>query len=75
MTHDSWNIDVFEIFSGVMETEGFGYLKESCPSVLTELLQYVATIGEHSAIACGNGKLTLLDGSDVNRRRVKPRLY
>ncbi|KAF4358710.1 hypothetical protein G4B88_007782 [Cannabis sativa] len=59
----------------VMETDGFEYLKESCPSVLTELLQYVARIGEHSVITCGYGKLTLLDGSDVNRRRVKPRLY
>lgn len=63
------------LFSAVMETEGFQYLKESCPSVLTELLQYVARIGEHSVTASGYGKVTLLDGSDVNRRRVKPRLY
>ncbi|PON80196.1 E3 ubiquitin-protein ligase SIN-like [Parasponia andersonii] len=59
----------------VMETDGFEYLKESCPSLLTELLQYVAKIVEHSVVTCGYGKATLLDGSDVNRRRVKPRLY
>lgn len=64
-----------ENLKAVMETEGFEYLKESCPSVLTELLQYVARIGEHCTIASGFGKVTLLDGSDVNRRRVKPRLY
>ena len=57
-----------------MQTDGFEYLKKSCPSVLTELLQYVARIGERSVIACGFRKETLLDGCDVNGRRVKPRL-
>ena len=74
-TNKSPNDDFFELFSAVMETDGFEYLKESCPSVLTELLQYVARIGEHSATTFGYGKVTLIDGSDVNRRRVKPRLY
>ena len=69
------NDEVSELFSAVMETDGFEYLKESCPSVLSDLLQYVARIEEHSVITCGYGKVTLLDGSDVNRRRVKPRLY
>ncbi|KAL5541702.1 hypothetical protein UlMin_009412 [Ulmus minor] len=64
-----------ENLKAVMETDGFEYLKESCPSVLSELLQYVAKIGEHSVITCGFGKVTLLDGSDMNRRRVKPRLF
>lgn len=63
------------VFSAVMETDGFDYLKESCPSVLTELLHYVARIGEHSLVVREFGKVTLLDGSDLNRRRVKPRLY
>ncbi|XP_039029764.1 BTB/POZ and MATH domain-containing protein 2-like [Hibiscus syriacus] len=59
----------------VMQTDGFEYLKESCPGVLTELLQYVARIGEHSVIACGyRRKEAPLDGSDANGRRVKPRL-
>ncbi|XP_022761953.1 BTB/POZ and MATH domain-containing protein 2-like isoform X1 [Durio zibethinus] len=63
-----------ENLKAVMQTDGFDYLKESCPGVLTELLQYVARIGEHSVIACGYGKETSLDGCDVNDRRVKPRL-
>ena len=63
------------MFSAVMQTDGFEYLKESCPSVLTELLHYVARIGEHSVIARGYRKETLLDGCDVNGRRVKPRLH
>ncbi|XWS09049.1 hypothetical protein CRYUN_Cryun40dG0052300 [Craigia yunnanensis] len=63
-----------ENLKAVMQTDGFEYLKKSCPSVLTELLQYVARIGEYSVIACGYQKETLLDGCDVNGRRVKPRL-
>lgn len=63
-------------FSAVMQTDGFEYLKQSCPSVLTELLEYVAKIGEHSVVACGHGNENiLLDGSDVNGRRVKQRIY
>lgn len=64
------------LFSAVMQTDGFEYLKQSCPSVLTELLEYVAKIGEHSVIVCGHGSnAMLLDGSDVNGRRVKQRIY
>ncbi|KAM7259862.1 hypothetical protein ACFE04_015603 [Oxalis oulophora] len=51
----------------VMQTDGFEYLKESCPSILTELLAYVASESEH-------GNDALLDGSDANGRRVKQRL-
>lgn len=59
-----------------MQTDGFEYLKQSCPSVLTELLEYVAKIGEHSVIVCGHGNETgFLDGGDGNGRRVKPRIY
>ncbi|KAK5841029.1 BTB/POZ and MATH domain-containing protein 2-like [Gossypium arboreum] len=63
-----------ENLKAVMQTDGFEYLKESCPGVLAELLQYVAKIGEHSVISCGYRKEGSLDGSDVNGRRVKPRL-
>lgn len=59
----------------MIETDGYKYLRESCPSVITELLHCVASIGEHSFVACGYGKGTLFDGSDTNGRRVKPRLY
>lgn len=55
-----------------METEGFEYLKQSCPSVMTDLLQYVAS--EHHFIAPRNGNEAVLDGSDINGRRVKQRL-
>ncbi|XP_027097245.1 BTB/POZ and MATH domain-containing protein 1-like [Coffea eugenioides] len=63
-----------ENLRAVMQTDGFEYLKESCPSVLTELLEYVARINEHSVSV--NKQLTdgILDGSDVNGRRVKQRL-
>ncbi|GLT47504.1 hypothetical protein SLA2020_211970 [Shorea laevis] len=66
-----------ENLKAVMQTDGFEYLKESCPSVLTELLHYVAKIGEHSIIDWRyhrNRNEAPLDGSDANGRRVKPRL-
>lgn len=64
-----------ENLRAVIETDGYKYLRESCPSVITELLHCVASIGEHSFVACGYGKGTLFDGSDTNGRRVKARLY
>ncbi|EEF45411.1 BTB/POZ and MATH domain-containing protein 2 isoform X1 [Ricinus communis] len=62
-----------ENLKAVMQTDGFEYLKESCPCVITELLQYVARIGEHSGIACAHGNESL-DG-DLNGRRVKQRIH
>ncbi|CAK9175849.1 unnamed protein product [Ilex paraguariensis] len=63
-----------ENLRAVMQTDGFGYLKESCPSVLTELLEYVARMNEHSVITTKHGNEAFLDGSDVNGRRVKQRI-
>ncbi|KAL9266248.1 BTB/POZ and MATH domain-containing protein [Drosera capensis] len=63
-----------ENLRAVMQTDGFGYLKASCPSVLTELLEYVARITEHSLSVCTFGGDVLLDGSEANKRRVKPRI-
>ncbi|KAG5514398.1 hypothetical protein RHGRI_035723 [Rhododendron griersonianum] len=63
-----------ENLRAVMQTDGFEYLKESCPSVLTELLEFVARINEHSLMASKHGNEVLLDGSDVHGRRVKQRL-
>lgn len=63
-----------ENLRAVMQTDGFEYLKESCPHVLTELLENVARVNEHTI---GVGKQAIegiLDGSDVNGRRVKQRL-
>lgn len=57
-----------------MQTDGFEYLKESCPSVLTELLDYVARVSEHSVVVSRYGNEAILDGSDANGRRVKQRL-
>ncbi|XP_059632581.1 BTB/POZ and MATH domain-containing protein 2-like [Cornus florida] len=64
-----------ENLKAVMQTDGFEYLKESCPSVLTELLEHVARIGEHSVISYGDRSEATLDGSDVNGRRAKQRIY
>lgn len=62
-----------ENLRAVMQTDGFEYLKGSCPVVLTELLEYVAKVGEHSVITSRNPN-EALDGSDVNGRRVKQRI-
>ncbi|KAI4365663.1 hypothetical protein MLD38_021628 [Melastoma candidum] len=63
-----------ENLKAVMQTDGYEYLKESCPSVLTELLEYVARVGEQSTFLLTRGNDSSLDGSDVHGRRVKPRL-
>ncbi|KAF4382750.1 hypothetical protein G4B88_021533 [Cannabis sativa] len=60
------------ICRAVMQTDGFDYLKESCPSVITDLLQYVAS--EHHSTVFRLGNEAILDGSDINGRRVKQRL-
>ncbi|EOA20768.1 hypothetical protein CARUB_v10001097mg [Capsella rubella] len=64
-----------ENLKAVMQTDGFDYLKKSCPSLLTELLEYVARLSEHSVIASGHRKEIFADGCDANGRRVKPRLH
>ncbi|KAE8676865.1 BTB/POZ and MATH domain-containing protein 1 [Hibiscus syriacus] len=63
-----------ENLRAVMQTDGFEFLKESCPSVLTELLEHVARVNEHSMIICRHGNEAILDGSDAHGRRVKQRL-
>ncbi|KAL0437515.1 UNVERIFIED_CONTAM: BTB/POZ and MATH domain-containing protein 2 [Sesamum radiatum] len=63
-----------ENLRAVMQTDGFEYLKESCPHVLTELLEYVARNNEHSIAVGKQGLEAILDGSDINGRRVKQRL-
>ncbi|KAG6418748.1 hypothetical protein SASPL_120953 [Salvia splendens] len=63
-----------ENLRAVMQTDGFEYLKESCPNVLTDLLEYVARMNEHSIATGKQGTEDALDGSDANGRRVKQRL-
>ncbi|EXB39327.1 BTB/POZ and MATH domain-containing protein 2 [Morus notabilis] len=58
-----------ENLGAVMETDGFEYLKQSCPSVMTDLLQYIANVAVSK-----HGNEAVLDGSDINGRRVKQRL-
>nr|KJB25908.1 hypothetical protein B456_004G215300 [Gossypium raimondii] len=67
-------VAVPENLRAVMQTDGFVYLKESCPSVMTELLEYVARVIEHSVYVCKHGIEPVFDGSDANGRRVKQRL-
>ncbi|XP_037482121.1 BTB/POZ and MATH domain-containing protein 1-like [Triticum dicoccoides] len=62
-----------ENLKAVMQTEGFDYLQQSCPSLLTELLEYVAKVGDHAVPPCLYSN-EVLDGGDANGRRVKPRL-
>lgn len=65
-----------ENLRAVMQTEGFEYLKVSCPLVITELLEYVARISEHSRSSFSYGnEIHMLDGGDFNGRRVKQRIY
>lgn len=65
-----------ENLRAVMQTDGFEYLKVSCPSVITELLEYVAKISEHSRNSFSySNEPSMLDGGDVNGRRVKQRVY
>ncbi|KAK8954466.1 BTB/POZ and MATH domain-containing protein 1 [Platanthera zijinensis] len=62
-----------ENLRAVMQSEGFEYLKTSCPSVLTELLEYVARTGEHGAVSHEHASLAF-DGGDASGRRVKQRV-
>lgn len=63
-----------ENLRAVMQTDGFEYLRESFPHVLTELLEYVARVNEHSGITNKLGNEMVFDGADVQGRRVKQRL-
>ncbi|KAE8722879.1 BTB/POZ and MATH domain-containing protein 6 [Hibiscus syriacus] len=63
-----------ENLRAVMQTDGFEYLKESCPSILSELLEYVGRVNVHPVVVCRHENEAILDGSDVDGRRVKQRL-
>ncbi|KAK4763795.1 hypothetical protein SAY87_013233 [Trapa incisa] len=68
-------VQMLVLLPAVMQTDGFEYLKGSCPSLLTELLEYVARANEHSVIISSQRNESILDGSDANGRRVKPSLF
>lgn len=63
-----------ENLKGVMQTDGFNYLKESCPCVITQLLELVARNSQHSSVF-GHKNEAMVDGTDIFGRRVKQRLY
>ncbi|KAK4779808.1 hypothetical protein SAY87_015914 [Trapa incisa] len=62
-----------ENLKAVMQTDGFQHLKESCPSLLTELLEYVAGASEQSVIISSQRSESVHNGNDANGRRVKQR--
>ncbi|KAJ9556883.1 hypothetical protein OSB04_011497 [Centaurea solstitialis] len=63
-----------ENLKAVMQSDGFDYLTQSCPCVITELLEYVARIREHSVTSYGRGGGND-DGSGADGRRVRQRIY
>ena len=46
---------VFLFFLAMIQTDGFEYLKENCPTILIEILEYVARVSEHSVIQYQHG--------------------
>ncbi|KAH0732884.1 hypothetical protein KY290_003727 [Solanum tuberosum] len=65
-----------ENLAAVMQSDGFEYLKENCPSLQSELLKTVA--GCEDDCSSGGGKsrsvwAQLSDGGDTNGRRVRHR--
>ncbi|CAN4091739.1 unnamed protein product [Withania somnifera] len=65
-----------ENLAAVMQSDGFEYLKENCPSLQSELLKIVA--GCEDDCSSGGGKsrsvwAQLSDGGDTNGRRLRQR--
>lgn len=64
-----------ENLRAVMQTEGYEYLKESCPSVLADLLNYVARRLQVFATSLIGIQITYApDGTGFDGRRVKQRI-
>ncbi|KAK3036158.1 hypothetical protein RJ639_029895 [Escallonia herrerae] len=60
----------------VLRSDGFEYLKESCPSLQSELLKAVAGCEEDCSSGGGKSRSVwaqLSDGGDANGRRVRQR--
>lgn len=67
--------------AAVMMSDGYEYLRESCPSLQSELLEAVAVVDEEAGVGIPtvvNRRATVwapgLDGSDVSNRRVRQRI-
>lgn len=67
-------------FAVVLQTEGFGHLEQTCPSLLSDLLATVAVVdddpnpGSRKRTSSSNIGLNLLDGVDSGGRRMRRRL-
>lgn len=65
--------------AAVMQSEGFEYLRDSCPTLQSELLKTVAGVCEESVVTgvISNRNRSvwgqLSDGTDASGRRVRPR--
>lgn len=63
----------------VLQTEGFGHLEQTCPSLLSDLLATVAMVdddpnqGARKRTSSSNIGLNLLDGVDLGGRRIRRR--
>lgn len=64
-----------------MKSDGFGCLEETCPSLLSELLETVAVVDEEDTSlmnrkrsSSSNIGLDIVDGLDSNLRRMRRRL-
>ena len=46
---------VFLFFPAMMQIDGLEYLKENCPTILIEILEYVARVSENFVIQHQHG--------------------
>ena len=66
--------------AAVMGTEGFDYLEETCPSLLSDLLATVAEVDDDLASldrkrgVCGNQVLAPVESAEATERRTRRRL-
>lgn len=60
------------IFSAVMHSEGFRYMEESCPSLLSELLQTVASVDDGGLPLSKKRSSSSVVGLDLGADRGNP---
>ncbi|KAB2608442.1 BTB/POZ and MATH domain-containing protein 2-like [Pyrus ussuriensis x Pyrus communis] len=65
---------IIKVLTGIRpeKTDGFKYLRESCPFVITKLLRYVGSMGEHSFVTSGY-KEALIGMEGRFKAKTKPR--
>ncbi|XP_077238922.1 BTB/POZ/MATH-domains containing protein isoform X2 [Tasmannia lanceolata] len=63
----------------VMQSEGFGHLEETCPALLSELLETITVFDDDTGLVnrkrsrSSNMGLNLVDGLDTNGRQIRRR--